>query len=486
MSIRARRNSLLKSSISIGGIRDSVTKFTEGLFKSSKTAGEIVQKTNDNNNFKRKLIGKDNEFFRKRRENVRRKDREDELEAASVQGIAKRTGSLTASSTRGFLGRILDFFGIVLIGWFVTRLPKIIDGIKALINRVQKLITLLTGFIGSISNFLIDFGTGVGNAIMSIVKFDFQAADQQVREDLDKSIDNTNQINRKLFQAFSLFQNPFNFGMNRFDEGLIIKDNSGGSEEPSTQEDQPKGDGANTETEEATKPQGFMRGLTGAIDFATFGLTDLDKRGDLFGNKEEEQKNMVADPNQFSDVGTREMSEENLIPTEEKTELEKIEAQTKGETVEKLNQETEDENKEKKDDANLLTKINGFMSNMFGTKTKRETEKNNQSEESSTVEETVSKFSDISKDLETNMAEFAEAFKKDGKDVEITPMAREKLNLGKRKNSTTIYIVEKPVSVGSDGSIGGVGGGSGKSLNIPTENNNKDIMKKVQKVILQR
>ena len=59
MSIRARRNSLLKSSISIGGIRDSVTKFTDGIFKSNKTAGEIVQKTNDNNNFKRKLIGKD-------------------------------------------------------------------------------------------------------------------------------------------------------------------------------------------------------------------------------------------------------------------------------------------------------------------------------------------------------------------------------------------------------------------------------------------
>ena len=176
MSIRARRNSLLKSSISIGGIRDSVTKFTDGLFKSNKTAGEIVQKTNDNNNFKRKLIGKDNEFFRKRQENVRRKDREDELEASSVQGITKRTGSLTASSTRGFLGRILDFFGIVLIGWFVTRLPKIIDSIRGLINRVQKLITLLTGFIGSISNFLIEFGTGVGNAIMSIVKFDFKFA----------------------------------------------------------------------------------------------------------------------------------------------------------------------------------------------------------------------------------------------------------------------------------------------------------------------
>ena len=33
-----------------------------------------------------------------------------------------------------------------------------------------------------------------------------------------------------------------------------------------------------------------MRALTGAVDFATFGMTDLDKRGDLFGNKQEEKK----------------------------------------------------------------------------------------------------------------------------------------------------------------------------------------------------
>ena len=93
------------------------------------------KKTNENNNFKRRLIGKDNEFFRRRRENVRRKDREDELEASSVQGIAKRTGSITAASTRGFLGRILDFFGIILIGWFVNNLPQILEGINKLIKR---------------------------------------------------------------------------------------------------------------------------------------------------------------------------------------------------------------------------------------------------------------------------------------------------------------------------------------------------------------
>ena len=44
--IKARRNSLLKSSISINSIRSSVTNFTKGLFSSRETASEIVTKRN--------------------------------------------------------------------------------------------------------------------------------------------------------------------------------------------------------------------------------------------------------------------------------------------------------------------------------------------------------------------------------------------------------------------------------------------------------
>ena len=98
MSIRRRRESLLKSSISINTIRDSAVNFTDGLSKSNTTARNIAQKTNENNNFKRRLIGKDNEFFRRRRENVRRKDREDELESASITGITKKEGNIIQRS----------------------------------------------------------------------------------------------------------------------------------------------------------------------------------------------------------------------------------------------------------------------------------------------------------------------------------------------------------------------------------------------------
>ena len=75
MSIKKRRDSLLKSSISINSIRNSVSNFTKGLISSRETASEIVKKTNENNKFKRTLIGKDNSFLL-REEKMQEEDRE--------------------------------------------------------------------------------------------------------------------------------------------------------------------------------------------------------------------------------------------------------------------------------------------------------------------------------------------------------------------------------------------------------------------------
>ena len=104
MSIQSRRNSLFKSSISIKSIGDSIQKFSEGLRSARKNADETIKTSRQKNIFKRKLIRNDNIFFRKRQENIKRKDREDELEASSTQGVPKTQGSILAKSTRGFLG----------------------------------------------------------------------------------------------------------------------------------------------------------------------------------------------------------------------------------------------------------------------------------------------------------------------------------------------------------------------------------------------
>ena len=173
MSIRARRDSLLKSSISIKSMRDSVAAFNKGLQLAKKNAAEIVKNTKESNIFKRSLISRDNNFFRKRQENIRRKDREDEIEAVSLSGAVKRRGTILAKSTRGFLGRMLDFVGILLIGWALINLPKIIKALRGLINLIRKVTGILGSFINAIKDIVVGIGTVISDAISKLPSFDF-------------------------------------------------------------------------------------------------------------------------------------------------------------------------------------------------------------------------------------------------------------------------------------------------------------------------
>ena len=217
---RKRRDSLLRSSISINSIRDSVSNFSKGLNESNVVANQIVEKTRQNNVFKSTLIRKENDYFRKRRENVRRKDREDELESSSISGITKKEGNIIQRSTRGFLGRILDFFGIILIGWFVNTLPKILKAIQALISRIQKFIGLLTGFIDGLKDFFTGIGEGVRTAFESLPKFDFDSLKSQVEETIEKLIGGLVRLQEDFIAAAKEFARPDKLGI----EGDDIKD----------------------------------------------------------------------------------------------------------------------------------------------------------------------------------------------------------------------------------------------------------------------
>jgi len=202
MSEQQRKNSLLRSSISINSIRRTASQFTKSLERSNIIAKDIIKKTKDRNLFERNSTAKDNEYFRKRRENIKRKQREDELEASSITGVTKREGTVTAKSTKGFLGRILDFFGIILIGWFVNKLPGIIKAIGNVINLIKKGVGFLTGFIDGIRNFLTGIGDGIRAAMDALPKFDSEAFKFQS----DKTLKETEQTAKKLEKIFSLLQ----------------------------------------------------------------------------------------------------------------------------------------------------------------------------------------------------------------------------------------------------------------------------------------
>ena len=60
----------------------------------------MQKRTRQSNIFNQNLISKEGEYFRKRRENVRRKAREDELESSSISGVTKKEGNIVSRSTK--------------------------------------------------------------------------------------------------------------------------------------------------------------------------------------------------------------------------------------------------------------------------------------------------------------------------------------------------------------------------------------------------
>ena len=203
---RETRNSLFRSSISINSIRSSATQFTKSLRRTSVIASQIEKTTRQRNIFNQRSISKDNEYFRKRRENIRRKQREDELESSSITGVTKKEGNIVSRSTRGFLGRILDFFGIILIGWFVTKLPEILKAIRKIIGFINKAVKFLTNFLDGVKEFLTGIGDGIKAAIDSFPKFDFL----NFQKESEKTLNETENRARKLEEEFRF--GFFNFG----------------------------------------------------------------------------------------------------------------------------------------------------------------------------------------------------------------------------------------------------------------------------------
>ena len=205
MSIEERRNSVLRSSISIKSIQKTIGSFQEGLTKVKTTSGEIVKQTRETNLFKSKLVSQDNKFFQQRRENVRRREREDELESASTTGVAKKQGNIITRSTKGFLGRVLDFFAISLLGFFVTVLPGLLKKFSFFIVLIQKSVEVLKFFTDGLADFLVDIQEGLFRQIEKIRRVDFSELNFKLREKTDDLVNGLLKLNRNLFQGGKLF-----------------------------------------------------------------------------------------------------------------------------------------------------------------------------------------------------------------------------------------------------------------------------------------
>ena len=196
----------------------------------------IVQSTKE----KRKYFSSSIKAFNQRREAARRKEREDLVEASTVKGAVSRSTTSVASSTRGFLGRIMDFLGTLLVGWAITNLPNIIKMAQSLIKRMQTYFGLLNQFKDGLQNFLISFGSMVGGVASSLGNFDFLTMRDLVKKGLGKMNDAFVQMTNSLNKVIVTLKQDIKklLGLDNFDLGDGDDDGGGGTDPGGTNNNQ--------------------------------------------------------------------------------------------------------------------------------------------------------------------------------------------------------------------------------------------------------
>ena len=463
MSIKDRRNAVLKSSIGLKSIQDSVGSLGKGIRKSISVAGEIVKQTRKNNVFKNRLIRKDAEIFRKRRENIRRRDREDELEAGGVKGAAKAQGNVVSRSVKGLLGRVLNFFGIILLGWLLTTLPKILKSIQTLIKRIQRVVTVLTGYIDGVKDFLVGMGQSIQSIFDTLPKFDYN----QGKQDADKASKEIEGglilANEDFYQTVQNFGRPSALGLDpQNPEGLIQLEEEGekkkGDEDPPTE-------GTNTKVSDSElKPEDRPKALV-----------------DVGGAEKEEPtviENRVEGIEGDSDIKA----------------MKSEESQSKGETIERRNFEEE----QKKDDENveksIVDGINARLDELVGGKAKKETANAKSVDENQLLEEGKQTLAKAGSGIKVPnpfkiARELLNPFRNKNKDADtITPNTKNRSSLkrNRKRNRNTVMIVEKAVDTSIPQVNSGGGGDSKINLNMNDKNSESQIQKKMSSLALNK
>ena len=478
MSIQKQRNSLISSSNSINSIRDSVSNFSKGLGRTSSLASGIIDQTRKTNIFTSRLIRKDDEYFNKRRENVRRKQREDELESTSIRGVEKKQGNIVQRSTKGFLGRILDFFGIVLIGWFINSLPKILDAITALIKRITQLTTFLSNFIEGVSDFFVSMGLGLKEAMESLPKFDFLKLRKEITDEADKSAGALTLLNLEFQDGLIDFDKAVEAEVKKEDVNKDLEIQYGGgideAYEKGMAEEMQGQDQENKEEEQKKEnnleDQSILRGIQGFADFITGNKFDFD-------NKNEQED------------ATEESG--NVDETEEPFSIEPIDKEI-DKSVDLVNKQKEKDSQFASDNEKEIQQQQNKLKSTIGDVSKRDLNKKKKTISpllarrfrEKTAKQPIT-FNGVT--LNPGDEGYDDAINFIGRVGEesgsIVPITKDEKNLVKNRksNKTTVIIQEVAVNTGGGGSSGGVGGDSSMPINFAV---NKDPIRKAQTLIL--
>ncbi len=450
MSITSRKNSLFKSSISIKSIGNTATSFLKSLTNQRIIAQEITEKTRETNKFKRTLISNDNKFFRKRQENIRRKDREDELEASQITGITKTQGAVLVKSTRGFLGRMLNFIGILLIGWAVNNLPGIIKGIQSLIKNIIRIGGVLGFFVNGVKDVLVGIGSLITNTISNITGFDFLGGKKEVEDGLEGAQANIMKSQRELVESANLFADEDAFGIPKPPGFEVVDKPTFGSEsQEQTQTNQ------TTETDQTVSESDAAEidGIVDEID-KKLEVDDDEIALEIEGVKTDTEGVTASD----APAGSSGKSSAGAVSAE-------TVADPREELKKKQSESIKNNNK-------IKEKLNTKKQGSTFIETKNSIDNINKSV-TPTENTTLAPVDTYDPDFEGGTG----GKRKVNLSSLVTPTKKDVDVKSKKKKGPMVYVVTNQVNSGGGGGSAPMSGGGGTSLNIPEVNDEKMLMK---------
>ena len=168
------------SAINLSNINKAVTGVTETVRKSKLLIDDISEKIGKTNERIKTKISDSAKVFQRRQQAIRRKVREDLIEASGLGGALRRANKVVSTSTRGFLGRILDFVGTILVGWAIVNIPKIVKLAENLMKRLNKFFKIITGFTNGLTEFFNKFTAELSVIASSLNQIDLKGIGDQM------------------------------------------------------------------------------------------------------------------------------------------------------------------------------------------------------------------------------------------------------------------------------------------------------------------
>lgn len=165
------------------------------------------------NKFKKESISRLKFLQNKRDQQTLRQEREDIIESSGISGATRRVRNIVAESSRGFLGRILDFIGTLLVGWLLNNLPTILTMAKELIARIRRMFSLLTEFVQNLTSTFFNFGQLLGAVYKNVSSFDFFDTSGRVSDALTELQKNFDAMGSQFDEGTKLVTTPLSEGM---------------------------------------------------------------------------------------------------------------------------------------------------------------------------------------------------------------------------------------------------------------------------------